>query len=294
MNAEKTNCEVCGELLAPFPLDQANLLLRCRACGHIIRPLESAPASMRQHAWGGVGLFDHLRTALTWRSQRRFLKSIGFPHPLRVLEIGFGAGLMLKRHIAQGARCSGVERELLETEISKGVVEAIHYQRAAAEEMDFPPESFDLIYAIHVAEHLQEPDLVFKKIYQLLAPHGALHLMTPNGASLGLRLFKTAWWNLEDPTHLRFYSPESITRLLASAGFSEIEVKQPLWDSLLLEGASTARLVLHRELEHGVLSLKRGKAIALLSSPFFLLGRALISDLNPSIEIWARKGTGSP
>lgn len=288
-----SQCEVCSGPLSPLALSPSETLFRCDRCHHLHRTLADAPARARNHAWGGVGAFDRLRTGLTFRSQLRSLRKRGKTESgkrLDTLELGFGAGLMLKRHLAEGNRCSGLEAEMLETELVDGVAGKFRWIAGNAEEAVLPEESYDLIYAIHVVEHLVDPAIVFRKCYRSLRPGGMLHLLTPNGSSRGLSLFRAGWWNLEDPTHIRFFSPQSIVRSLSDAGFSEIEVTRPLWDSLVLEGASTARLFLRQTPPHGVLSLGWGKGIALLTAPFWLLFRAVFPPLNPSLSVTAQKG----
>ena len=281
-------CEACGEKTEIWTLDAADRLFRCPKCGHVLRSLDEAPCDARGHAWGGVGFFDRVRTAFTWRSQSRWLAARGIA-PDRVLELGFGAGLMLRRHLALGRKCAGVEANLLETGLPAEIAGKFDFRSCDAEAMSFPPASFDLAFAVHVVEHLREPNRVFALLFDALAPGGAVHFLTPNGDSAGLRLFGARWWNLEDPTHVRFYSPESIRLMLERAGFADVEVRRPGWDSLVLEGASFARIFLRRNGTHGVMSRRAGRLLALCSAPFFFLARLFVPALRPSIEVFARK-----
>lgn len=283
-------CESCGKEMSTWKLDEKNQLSLCKFCKHVQRSLKEAPADCREHAWGGVGLFDHIRTWFTWRSQQKYLKKKKQPSD-NVLELGFGAGLMLKRHIALGHKCTGVEADLLEIGLPEYLKGKINFHASSAENMNLPPNIFNLVYAIHVAEHLLEPQKVFGLIYNTLVPGGVLQFLTPNGSSAGLSIFRSHWWNLEDPTHIRFYSPESIKYMLEKAGFTDVEVRFPRWDSLTLEGASFARCFLHHSGKHGVMSKKTGKLLALFSAPFFAFVRLFWGRLNPSMEIYARKPT---
>ena len=47
-------------------------------------------------------------------------------------------------------------------------------------------------------------------------------LVTPNVASLGHRLFQSAWRGLEPPRHLHLFAPQSMRTSLSQAGFTEL------------------------------------------------------------------------
>ncbi len=144
--------------------------------------------------------------------------------------------------------------------------------------MDLPVESFDLVVAIHVIEHLSDPRLVLNRCLQALRPGVIFYSVTPNGASASLRLFKDAWWLLEDPTHLRFFSPRSVINLLGKAGFRDVQTKAAWWDSVGVEANSIRRKVaMHR------LGLLAGLI------PIAMMCRLAHRNLTPCMEAVAHK-----
>lgn len=158
-----------------------------------------------------------------------------------------------------------------------------------AEEVELPESSFDLIYGIHVVEHLEDPTAVLQGCHGALRPEGILYLMTPNGSSDGLRLFRDRWWNLEDPSHVRFFSPRSISIMLSRAGFQRARIRTPIWDSLSVEVASLIRTIRPSTGEHGVLG---NPALLPLYAPLIptaLVARAIWPSLSPSMEVVATK-----
>lgn len=231
---------------------------------------------------------DRIRLALTWRRISRYLTG---SRPLDVLEIGYGAGLTLQRLARAGHRVSGVERHLLRAgepaESSRRVPDdlrgAMLYD-ASAEEATLPSRAFDLVIAVHVVEHLTDPVRVFRKIAESLRPGGRLYCMTPNAESLGLRLFKRHWWNLEDPTHYRFFSPRSLTMMVREAGFVSVETRVVMEDSLTLEANSAVRMATRGDATHGVLHAPLATLACAALTPLALLGRMCVPALSPSFE----------
>ncbi len=284
-----TPCEACGQQMEPWQIARSCVLLRCPRCGHVVRDLERCPAGARSHPWGGNSTLDRIRIALTWRQLQTLLAGRG---ALDILEIGFGRGLLLERLVdaPDGHRLTGVDRGLLQTGVVESVRAAATLFDDAAENLRLPDGSLDLIYAIHVVEHLDDPAAVFANCRRMLREGGLLYLMTPNARSDGLRLFRDRWWNLEDPTHVRFFSPDSIRSMLGRAGFRSARVATHVLDSLTLEVSSVARALQRGGAgdEHGVLSNAATAPLYAVLTPVALAARAMWPALSPSMEVTAR------
>ncbi|MDG5815721.1 class I SAM-dependent methyltransferase [Chitinispirillales bacterium ANBcel5] len=285
--SETRACEICGSTTYKRFVGKESFLFCCNTCRHSMRDLDVCHAGARLHAWGGSDSFDAIRSTLTLRRIRKLLKG---QHRLSVLEIGFGSGKLLAEMHKAGHSISGIEAGLLEKDTPPLIAQNGTLYLDSVENIALPEESFDFVYAIHVAEHLKDPVAVMKKCAAALKKGGTLYLLTPNGASKGLTLFKEAWWNFEDPTHIRFFSPDSIRHLLESAGFSRVKVSIPLWDSLTLEVNSALRAVLKdKKMKHGILEGLFTKFVDIALLPPFLLSRCIIPSLAPTIEIVAEK-----
>ncbi len=220
----------------------------------------------------------------------RHLRSIApGPGPLNVLEIGFGRGLLLSRFVRRGDRVSGIDPGLLERRLPQALRDAATLHAQPAESVELPAESFDLVYGIHVVEHLADPGAVFRACHRALRPGGVAYFMTPNAGSKGLTLFGEAWWNLEDPTHVRFFSRASITRALRDAGFAHVHTRIPPMDSLSLEISSLLRVLRRGAGEHGVLGSRATLPIYAGLLPVAAALRVLWPAVAPSIEVLARK-----
>jgi SAM-dependent methyltransferase len=98
------------------------------------------------------------------------------PHH-RMLDMGAGAGIVSQMNFKNlASRVCGIDpdkRVLANPCLDEGRV-------AFGEDVPYPDESFDLIFADNVLEHLPDPEKVFAEIYRLLRPGGIFLGKTPN------------------------------------------------------------------------------------------------------------------
>jgi len=222
-------------------------------------------------------------------TRRQLLQLAPGPGPLDILEIGYGRGILLVAFESMGHRVTGIDRGALELRPTERLRARATIYPGQAEGAALPADSFDLIYGIHVVEHLADPAAVLAACHRWLRPGGLLYLITPNAQSAGLTVFRDRWWNLEDPTHARFFSPRSISLMLRRAGFAQARIRTPIWDSLTLEVSSLLRVLRLEPGEHGVLAAGAAWPIYGLLTPVALAARLAWPGLVPSMEVVARK-----
>lgn len=276
-------CEVCRGPLEPRPLRGGGALLRCTRCGHLHRDLAAAPAGHRDHAYGGEATLDRARLTLTYRSLTRGLA------PTRVFEIGYGRGELLRRFLDAGARVGGVDPDQLQVGVDPAVRDRGELHAGFAEELPDTGFAADLVYGIHVLEHVTDPLRTLAVARDLAAPGGAVRFLTPAGDSYPLDWFGSAWWMLEDPTHVRFFTAESLRRAAQAAGLVDVLITRPPLDSLMTEGASLVRRLSGRPRPGGVLSSRPGLAAALATTPVAAAARLGAPRLRPTLQLHARR-----
>ncbi|NLC98058.1 MAG: class I SAM-dependent methyltransferase [Actinomycetales bacterium] len=227
---------------------------------------------------------DRVRLELTWRT---LVDAAPLEPRSRVFEIGFGAGALLARFAHAGHTVGGCDPDQLKV----GVDPAIHRDGlifdSGIEEVVVPEERFDLVYGIHVIEHVQDIVKTVQSALNLLNPGGRLVLFTPGGDSLSLKTFSDAWWLLEDPTHIRFFSRRSLQRLLYDHGYAKVDISRALTDNLTMEGASLLRLLHRPSSPGGVLTSAPRRLFATAVAPFALLLRLLVPRWRPTLVVTA-------
>jgi len=137
-----------------------------------------------------------------------------------LLEIGVGAGTDFVNWARNGARAVGIDltdagvaltKERLALEGLDAVV-----QRGDAESLDFPDESFDIVYSYGVLHHTPNTPRAFREAYRVLRPGGTLLAMIYRANSwTGALLWAMHYAAKLDPLHT---PREAIYNFLESPG----------------------------------------------------------------------------
>lgn len=147
--------------------------------------------------------------------------------PGRVFELGCAAGKTLGHFKAQGATfVAGLELvpEVAERARARGDVDWLEVGDIESRTIDLPDESFDLVIASHVLEHVRDPWSVLKRLVRLLRPGGQLVGSLPNVRCFRVTVplvllgqWKYTSHGILDWTHFRFFTRQAIRELLLDA-----------------------------------------------------------------------------
>jgi len=91
-----------------------------------------------------------------------------------------------------------------------------------AEDVDYPPSSFDVVTMWHVLEHLHDPKRALRRVRRALRHDGVLIVAVPVLDSVDARLFGRYWSGYDVPRHLSTFSMATLSSMLVAAGFSSI------------------------------------------------------------------------
>jgi len=134
-----------------------------------------------------------------------------------VLDVGCATGAMLSFLRERGWQTVGVE-------ISPAAEYARHergldVRRRCFEDCRFPSESFDMVLASHLIEHLNDPVTFFREAWRVLRCGAYLMLITPNIDGFQARLLGSRWRSAIFD-HLYLYSARTIKAMLKAQGFT--------------------------------------------------------------------------
>lgn len=229
MHHENSNRCICCLSEEHDPLFRG--LVRCRNCGHAWAAEAIASVSAEEiydaSYFSGGEYFDYAaeERALRENFSRRLqtlLKQV--PEGSRLLEIGCAYGFFLKQ--------AGRHYHAMGCDISAHAIAAANAQEGInATCVDYlqwqPPHSFDLICLWDTIEHLAAPEGYLEKAGRELAPGGRVVLSTGDMGSWVARMRGQHWRQIHPPSHLHYFSGNSISILLRRLGFADVKVSHP-------------------------------------------------------------------
>ena len=174
---------------------------------------------------------------------------------LRVLEIGVGTGADYLEWLKVGARATGVDLSAASIEKARRRCALAGYspdlQVADAERLQFPDESFDIVYSYGVMHHSPDTSKCVREAWRILKPGGEARIMiyhhpSLTGAMLWLRyglwrgktLRGTICEYLESPA-TKTYTKAEVHAIME--GFEEVIVRQVFSPGDLLLNKPSAR-----------------------------------------------------
>lgn len=165
----------------------------------------------------------------------------------RVLEIGCGAGATMRwlRSLRHVDHASGIELVAEVAKLAATTFEEIIVGNIEEMNVGFPAQSFDVIIALDVLEHLVDPWKILKLCHFLLKPGGVMIASIPNVAhyTVSIPLMLRGLWTyrndgLLDRTHLRFFVAGTAVELMTSSGLIVDQVEYLRIAPAFLNGVS--------------------------------------------------------
>ncbi|MCK6450571.1 MAG: class I SAM-dependent methyltransferase [Alphaproteobacteria bacterium] len=224
-------CLVCGgsELFTRW-----KGLLGCKTCGFVFADLKLSGDELARiyghDYFNGGEYFDYgaeeesLRG--NFRDRLRDLSRISPDLSARdLLEIGCAYGFFLDeaRHAFKSVAGIDISKDAVRHAREQFGLDAQHGDYLALD----VGRKFGTIAMWDTIEHLNRPDLFIEKASADLSPGGLLAVTTGDIGSLNARLRGAKWRMIHPPTHLHYFSVDTISRLLRRHGFEIVHVSHP-------------------------------------------------------------------
>jgi 2-polyprenyl-3-methyl-5-hydroxy-6-metoxy-1,4-benzoquinol methylase len=204
-------------------------VVRCRACSLVFCDPIPTEDELRQR-YAKPELYSEKPYVPHSNFGRRLkytllLKILGafFPrsHRIRLLELGCSQGDLLRASAKSGRYdATGLDYEKGPVEYARSV--GLDARQGDLESSGFPANSFDVVAAIHVVEHLHNPLKTFTEIRCVLRPGGLFFAVTPCITHFKARWAGRNWKYLGPPDHLWYFSPKTVTLIGAKIGFATV------------------------------------------------------------------------
>ena len=201
-----------------FGEKNSHTIVRCVRCSTLYTPERVQAVYDDRYVTEGVPAAPFLAARLD-RIVRRFEP---FRRSGKLLDVGFGGGDLLDAAQRDGWTVSGVEvtSAAVENARRRGI-DAFH---GALPDAPYETESFDVVVATEILEHIIEAAELLVAIRRVLRPGGLLWATTPHGRGVSARTLGVAWSVIAPPEHVQLFSVRGIRELFKRSGFTPLFV----------------------------------------------------------------------
>jgi SAM-dependent methyltransferase len=145
------------------------------------------------------------------------------------LDVGASSGVMVDCARERGWNAYGAEPSFVGA--SAALKNGIEIPQSYAEALPFPSNSFDIVHANHVVEHLVDPFIALSEFRRILKPGGVCFIEVPNQME-NFMMLRDAFLkrtpqrkrSIRSIHHLWFFSRHSLPLLAQKAGFKSYKV----------------------------------------------------------------------
>lgn len=127
----------------------------------------------------------------------------------KVLDIGCGAGILTNALAKKGHEVFGIDLSSSSLEVARKYDETktVSYQTANGYSLPYPDRSFDVVCAMDLLEHVEEPRLVISEASRVLKPGGLFffHTFNRNIISYLLVIKGVEWFVPNAPKNMHVY-----------------------------------------------------------------------------------------
>jgi len=145
----------------------------------------------------------------------------------KLLDIGCGMGYFLHACRLAGYDVEGMD---ISHDSAAYVINTlgIPVTVGVVDDVEYPPESFDIVTMWHFLEHARQPVQYLQKVRRWLKPDGILVVDVPNYQGTDAQKMWDSWAGWSLPYHFYHFTPDTQRQLLAKYGFDTVRSKNYL------------------------------------------------------------------
>ncbi len=199
-------------------------IVRCARCGH--GQLERFPPRAElERAYADAESDDYLAEEAGQRATARATLATLERHVDRgaLLDLGCWVGFLLAEARARGWSTVGVEPSGFASRYARERL-GLDVRTAELDSAELSGREFDAVFMGDVLEHLPDPGSALDRTAELLRPGGVLALALPDAGSRLARVMGARWWSVI-PTHVHYFTRNSICLLLARRGYRPLLIR---------------------------------------------------------------------
>jgi SAM-dependent methyltransferase len=198
-------------------------VVRCENCGHMQLATFPDDAELSE-AYADAASDDYVGEEAGQReTARRILDRVErHVERGRLADLGCWVGFLLDEARLRGWEVVGVEPSDFAAAYARDVL-GLPVIHDGLMEADLGEGAFDAVFLGDVIEHLPDPGEALDRVAALLRPGGVVALALPDAGSRLARTMGKRWWSVI-PTHVQYFTRESIARLLSAHSFTPLSV----------------------------------------------------------------------
>lgn len=149
------------------------------------------------------------------------------PDAKSILDVGAGIGLMVNESKKAGLNAVGIEPSKWLVSQAKNVFNLDIIEGIIPDER-LKNQKFDIIFAVDVIEHLEEPIKFLIDLKTMLNDNGIMVIATPDCDSFIAKKMKEKWWHFR-LAHIGYFNRNSMTKAIQQAGLNLIKFTKQVW-----------------------------------------------------------------
>ena len=224
-----SNCPICQSksVALKFCLTTENFIYACKSCKtEFIHPqlneekLKELYSKKYYDAWGVSGNTEEkVVRKMKMTTFNLYLDTIKkYKTGGKILDIGCATGYFLDAALQDGFEPYGVEISEYASRIAKEKFGSENIFTGTIEDVNFPNDSFDVIVMSDLLEHVRNPLITLKKIFNLLKKDGVVFITTPDTDSFSNKLMGKGWSHYKTE-HFFYFNFNSFKHLAQECGF---------------------------------------------------------------------------